>query len=200
MIVIDNFIKDLDFLKRIEESEDFWKEGYKWYDGWWEKETSNLREELIERVWGDQSPHPAINTSGFEHWVGDYDNTSTKTVLNREWALKLHFDKDEELWVNEKRFVTPLIGTIFYPCREIDEMEGGMLYHWEKFPPQRANADTTIFWPEEEPEIIKPKFNRLIIFDAGCLHGVSKIVSGRRRAVAINLWDKKPTEFAKNNY
>ena len=47
MIVIDNFIKDLDFLKRIEESEDFWKEGYKWYDGWWEKETSNLREELI---------------------------------------------------------------------------------------------------------------------------------------------------------
>ena len=52
--------------------------------------------------------------------------------------------------------------------------------------------------PEEEPEIIKPKFNRLLIFDAGCLHGVSQIKSGRRRAVAINLWDQKPTTFTKD--
>ena len=76
MIIIDNFIKDLDFLKKIEDSKDFWQEGYKWYDGWWEKETSNLREELIERLWGENSPYPSINTSGFEHWVGDYDNTT----------------------------------------------------------------------------------------------------------------------------
>ena len=194
MIIIDNFIKDLDFLKKIEVNEDFWRGGYSWYDGWWGQKASNLREELIEMLWAENSPHPSVHTAGFEHWTHTFDYTNVQTKLDREWALSLHFDKDEKLCADENRFVSPLIGTVFYPCREIDELQGGMLYHWEKFPPQRAQ-DNGLFWPEEEPEIIKPKFNRLIIFDAGCLHGVSKIISGRRRAIAINLWDKKPTEF-----
>jgi len=54
--------------------------------------------------------------------------------------------------------------------------------------------------PEDEPEIIKAKFNRLIIFDASKLHGVSKVTKGRRRAIAINLWDKKPLEFVNKDY
>ena len=37
-----------------------------------------------------------------------------------------------------------------------------------------------------------------LLFDAGKLHGVSQIISGRRRAVAINLWDSPPTEFEKD--
>jgi len=35
MIIIDDFIKDYDFLERIENDEEFWKKGYRWYDGWW---------------------------------------------------------------------------------------------------------------------------------------------------------------------
>ena len=198
MIIIDDFIKDEDLLKRINESEDFWRTGYRWYEGWWNEGINDLHHELIQAIWGENSPHEGVQIEGFEHWVGDYTNKESHSVIGMDWSLKPHFDKDEDKWNDEGTFVTPLIGTVFYPDPEIDEMEGGMLYYWEKFPPQRANEDNTIFWPEEEPEIIKPKFNRLLIFDAGCLHGVSQIKSGRRRAVAINLWDQKPTGFTKD--
>jgi hypothetical protein len=198
MIIIDNFIEDLDFLKRIEEDKDFWKVGYNWYPGWWEEPITTLRHELIQRIWGENSPHPNVEVGGFEHWVGDYNENDVSEVLNREWALKLHFDKDEEMWNNSKTFVTPKIGTVFYPCREIDEMEGGMLYYWDRFGPAQTTDNGYIYWPDYEPEIIKPKFNRLVIFDAGKLHGVSKITKGRRRAIAINLWDNAPSEFTKD--
>ena len=198
MIIIDDFIKDEDLLKKINESEDFWETGYRWYEGWWNEGINDLHHELIHAIWGPNSPHEGVQIEGFEHWVGDYTNKESHSVIGMDWSLKPHFDKDEDKWVDDRSFVTPKIGTVFYPDPEIDEMEGGMLYYWEKFPPQRANEDNTIFWPEEEPEIIKPKFNRLLIFDAGCLHGVSQIKSGRRRAVAINLWDQKPTTFKKD--
>jgi len=41
-------------------------------------------------------------------------------------------------------------------------------------------------------ELIKPKFNRLIIFDAGKLHAVQEVTKGTRKAIAINLWEVAP--------
>ena len=41
-------------------------------------------------------------------------------------------------------------------------------------------------------ELIKPKFNRLIIFDAGKLHAVQEVTQGTRKAIAINLWEIAP--------
>jgi Rps23 Pro-64 3,4-dihydroxylase Tpa1-like proline 4-hydroxylase len=76
-------------------------------------------------------------------------------------------------------------------------MEGGYLEYYEKYSPSRTLEDGSIVWPEEKPELIKPKWNRLIIFEAANLHAVTEIVSGRRRAIAINLWGHKPTEFSK---
>ncbi len=201
MIIIDNFIKDQDLLDRIENDESFWQVGYRWYDGWWSEGITDIRHELIHAIWGENSPYDYKNVIGFEHWVGDY--TAEKDRHERfggVWALKPHFDKDEELWHNTKEIIGPTIGTVFYPCREIDEMEGGMLHYWEKYPPQRANPDGTIAFPEESPEVIKPKYNRLIIFDASCLHAVTEITKGRRRAIAINLWGHKPTEFIEKEY
>lgn len=198
MIIIDDFCKDEDLLRRINESEDFWEVGYKWYDGWWSEEPSSLRHELIQYIWGSNSPHPPVRTAGFEHWVGDYTSENSHESLGRDWSLKLHFDKDEEKWNNNREFVTPSLGTIFYPDPAIDEMEGGMLYYWDRFGPEDTTEEGFIYWPDYEPEVIKPKYNRLIIFDAGKLHGVSQIISGRRRAIAINLWDSPPTEFEKD--
>ena len=42
-------------------------------------------------------------------------------------------------------------------------------------------------------ELIKPKYNRLIIFDAGKLHAVQEVTKGVRKAVAINLWSEFPS-------
>ena len=42
-------------------------------------------------------------------------------------------------------------------------------------------------------ELIAPVPNRLVIFDASKLHAVTEITKGKRYAIAINLWDKKPS-------
>jgi Rps23 Pro-64 3,4-dihydroxylase Tpa1-like proline 4-hydroxylase len=91
--------------------------------------------------------------------------------------------------------VGPKIGTVFYPCREIDEVKGGMLYIWDKYDHGNLSPQGWVTNLTQEPQIISPKFNRLIIFDASKLHAVSHVRSGRRRAIAVNLWDKKPQEF-----
>jgi predicted 2-oxoglutarate/Fe(II)-dependent dioxygenase YbiX len=91
----------------------------------------------------------------------------------------MHLDKDEALWKSEGVVKAPIIGTVFYPV-EMD-IEGGYL---EIF----SNG------PDNEPERIQAKHNRLIIFDAGNTHHrVTTVTKGTRSAIAINLWDEAPT-------
>lgn len=198
MIIVDNFIQDLDFLDKISEDKDFWVHGYRWYDGWWSSPIQDLRHELIFRLWGENSPHPNIQVNGFEHWIGDYGPENKHTILDMDWSLKPHFDKDETSWAEDRLMVGPKIGTVFYPCREIDDIEGGMLYIWDKYDVTKLTPEGWLTNPEQEPQIIAPKFNRLIIFDASKLHAVSHVKKGRRRAIAVNLWDQKPKEFLKD--
>jgi hypothetical protein len=195
MIIVDNFLQDLDFLDKISEDKSFWEHGYRWYDGWWKSPMADLRHELIYKLWGENSPHHNVQVEGFEHWVGDLGPNDKHSMLNMEWSLKPHFDKDETLWSENKQMVGPKIGTVFYPCREIDEIEGGMLYIWDKYDHGNLSPEGWVTNLTQEPQIISPKFNRLIIFDASKLHAVSHVRSGRRRAIAVNLWDKKPQEF-----
>ena len=200
MIIYDNFITDLDLLHKISNDKDFWTPGYQWWDGWWNEPSSNLRHKLIQQIWGEMSPHRGIDALGFEHWVGDYEDQSEYyEMLGKEWSLKLHFDKDEEYWQKNKKVIGPKIGTVFYPCPEVDDVEGGMLYYWDKYDDSKLTEEGFITQPDQEPEIIRPKFNRLIIFDASKLHGVSRVIKGSRRAIAINLWDQNPLEFS-NGY
>lgn len=201
MIIYDDFITDLDLLDRISEDESFWQPGYRWWDGWWNAETEDLRHELITEIWGQSSPHRGISCSGFEHWVGDYKGEDEPHyIFNEPWSLKPHFDKDEDHWHETKEVIGPKIGTVFYPCREVDEMEGGLLHYWGDYGADMMTEDHMLIYPPNPPEIIKAKFNRLIIFDASKLHAVSKVTYGRRRAIAINLWDKKPLEFERKDY
>ena len=118
MIIIDIFIKDEDLLRRINESEDFWRTGYRWYEGWWNEGINDLHHELIQAIWGENSPHEGVQIEGFEHWVGDYTKKESFDVIGMNWSLKPHFDKDEDKWNEEGKFVTPIIGTVFYPDPE----------------------------------------------------------------------------------
>ena len=72
--------------------------------------------------------------------------------------------------------ILPLIGTVYYPMST--EFEGGYLEI------ERANG---------EVERIEPKFNRLVVFDAGgAKHRVTQVSNGVRYAIAINLWKQVP--------
>jgi len=185
MIIIDGFVKDTDLLRQIQQSEEFWKLGYHWYDGWWNNVATTLRQHLITYIWRDHCPmHERISLSGFEHWVGIYNANETVSNDGGEFSLISHFDKDEKLWDSTGKIVTPKIGTIFYPDPCNNEMEGGYLKVWK-------THDTDFNAPYE---LIEAKYNRLVIFDASQLHAVTPVTKGTRKAIAINLWDSPLTD------
>ena len=174
MIVIDDFIKDQDLLNRLKQDNTFWDDkGYYWWNGWWNTPTNTLKKELIEYIWGENSPYPSVSVSGFEYWTGVYSQDEDRD------ELPFHFDKDEYIWDTEKRIVSPVIGTVFYPWE--NDIDGGYL---EIYPHGQ----------DGEPERLEPKYNRLVIFPAGQHpHRVTKVTRGTRRAIAINLWDTEPS-------
>ena len=188
MIIIDGFVKDTDLLRQIQQSEQFWKLGYHWYDGWWNNSATTLRQTLITYIWRDNCPlREKIGLSGFEHWVGIYNADKTVSNEGGDFSLISHFDKDEKLWEETGKIVNPILGTIFYPDPCNDEIEGGYLKVWK-------THDTDFNAPYE---LIEPKYNRLVIFDASQLHAVTPVTKGTRKAIAINLWDS-PLSDAKN--
>ena len=183
MIIVDNFIADMELLAKINNSEEFWELGYQWYKK--DAPIGALRHELIHAIW-DRFDKPEF--IGYEHWVGKYSAGDRKESRDTDGNLDhlgRHFDKDEELWKNTGEVVSPVIGTIYYPCKENDDIQGGKLVIWN-------TKDSNI---TEDYELIAPKYNRLIIFDASQLHAVQVVKKGVRKAIAINLWAKMPQTF-----
>lgn len=184
IVVIDNFIQDPEFLREIEDNlEDIFRDpgDYKWWNGWWNSEPINITQRLIQKVWDENCPvNASYSISGIEYWTGIQSCAATDDV----WQdfLILHRDKDEELWRDTKEVVGPEIGTIYYPPGQ--DFEGG-------------NLEIFTDGIDSEPEVIKAKDNRLIIFPAGeYFHQVSTVTRGMRRAIAFNLWDAPPTGVA----
>ena len=200
MIVIDDFIKDKNLLKEIDESEDFWKFGYSWWSGWKDTPATTLRHKLIEYIYR-YNPWLSMNIKGygqgFEHWVGiQTPDTEQPNTWGKKWALAPHQDKDEDFWENHPtgrnrgdsiesmRF--PLLGTVFYT--QAPE-EGGYLQIWNTWDINEVSTNPDV---RNSYQLIKPKRNRLVIFNAGHLHAVQSVKKGTRKAIAINLWDPKP--------
>lgn len=181
MIIVDDFIKDESLLKELQEDTQFFENNgqYMWWGGPWNSKASTLKQRLIEELWIKNSPwdfprYNSIQLEGFEYWTGQYSADDDKLH-----ELNIHFDKDENLWNTEGKLVTPIIGTVYYPVPM--DIDGGYL---EIF----SNGD------DQEPERIKAKHNRLIIFPAGeYKHRVTEVTRGTRSAIAINLWAQAPS-------
>jgi len=186
MIIIDDFVKDRDLLDRMRDSSsEFWNKGYHWWNGWWDSnEPMTLRHELIEYIWRNNCPPQlwGLDLDGFEHWVGILDKFTT--IGNEPgYALNHHFDKDEGLSKETGEIVRPVMGTVYYPPMKEGECKGGYLKIYDTH-----EMDLTAPY-----ELIAPKANRLVIFDAGQLHAVTEVTEGTRHSIAINLWKPKPT-------
>jgi hypothetical protein len=80
-----------------------------------------------------------------------------------------HIDKDEILFREERRLVTPACSAVYYAA--VENMLGGEFY----------TDDLRYF----------PRTNRLVLFSPGIEHGVSAY-TGTRVAVAINPWRERP--------
>jgi len=181
MIVIDDFVKSRDLLDKMKDPDsDFWKLGYHWWGGWWNSNSPmSVRHELIEYIWRHNCP-PQVNDiglNGFEHWVGILNKD--KTIGDEDgYALNHHFDKDEGTGEG-----SPILGTVYYPPMDEIQCEGGYLKIYDTHDGDR----------DAPYELIAPVPNRLVIFDATQLHAVTEITEGNRYAIAINLWDNKPS-------
>lgn len=189
MVIIDNFIKDESLLNNIQSELDrnttFWSDygKYEWYEGWWNREPETLREQIINHIWNENCPlNDHLQIEGFEHWTGIQSANDNKHKNH----LQQHFDKDEDLWLETGEIVSPVIGTVFYPINH--DIDGGELVIYDTY-------DVDFYAPHD---VIRPVFNRLVIFDAGKLHMVEEVTRGTRYAMAINLWKEKPLTI-KNN-
>jgi len=188
MIIIDDFIKDEEMISKIQKDEDFWKEGYRWWSGWWASNVPmQTRHELIETIWRTNCPEQlrGLSLEGFEHWTGILSKDKIITngdAINKGYALNHHFDKDEAHWHQTGEIKGPKLGTVYYPPMNEPQCEGGYLKIYDTH-----EMDLTAPY-----ELIAPVPNRLVIFDACKLHAVTEITKGKRYAIAINLWDEKP--------
>ena len=192
MIIIDNFVRDLDLIKKLQ-SPSLWGAytEYLWADKNFVADSCVFKE-LINYIWKDNCP---LNSNlehikGVEYWTGVYEENDRRERRDKEdnifYHLFKHQDKDEKEWEQTGKVVSPIIGTVFYPHQENDSVKGGDLKIWETKDVPISNVSF---------ELIRPKFNRLIIFDPSYLHAVTMVTKGVRRAIAINLWEDKPSTF-----
>jgi|TARA_B110000902_G_scaffold179996_1_gene203929 hypothetical protein len=182
--VFDNFIKDEKLLKDLSDDKSlFAKPGeYYWWKGWFNEDDGykpTLKQRLIENIWAQNCPiTESFTIAGFEYWTGIQESSKNKPNAEYDDKLDLHFDKDEAWWEKTTEFVTPVIGSIYYPYQA--DFEGGMLEIY-------TNGE------DNPPEIVYAKPNRLIIFNAGQdVHAVTVVTKGVRYAIAINLWSEEP--------
>ena len=179
MIVVDNYIKDKNLQEALKSNE-FWQSvgRLNWWDGWWITEPKNICEQFIKIVW-TQFSNLENKIAGFEYWSNAHQTGG---------GLNWHVDKDEKLMKDKKELVMPSMGLVYYAISE--DLDGGYLEIANS--PNRENVNPS------KIERLKPIENRLIIFNPSYPHRVSQITSGKRRAIIVNAWPKKPYTFEKS--
>lgn len=184
MIVIDDFINDHAILDEIERSGEFQTpKMWGWWDGWWKKQAYCHRELIVQYVWGAHCPLAAAagfpnSIAGFEYWTLAHEanpDLPTRSTSNGRDRIRPHRDRDESHFVDTGESKHPRVGAVYYPVDH--QVEGGYLKIYTR------NRDDGPF------ELIEPRHNRLVIFDASMLHEVTPVTAGRRYSLAINVWD-----------
>ena len=179
MLVIDNYIKDKKILEAFQD-ENTWKNmpSLNWWDGWWKTEPRNIFEYFTKLVW-KQNTDVENKIAGFEYW---------SNIHQTGGSLDWHVDKDEKLITDKKELVMPRFGLIYYVL--VNDLEGGYL--------EIANSRETKNINPENVQRLRAIENRLIMFNPSNPHRVTEITKGKRRALLVNAWGKKPFTFLKN--
>ena len=99
---------------------------------------------------------------GYEYWTN---------VLYPDKGLDWHVDPDEVLKSHTGEVRCPLYGCILYSNHE--NLSGGFLE----------------IQHEDELERIRPVPNRAVFFDVSKLHRVAPVLTGKRNALSVNVWD-----------
>ena len=176
--VFDDFITDQTLLDEIANDTTFFKDPgvYYYWKGWWNDEVNTVKKKLIEYIWRNNCPLNKLYTiDGFEYWTGVQEADPNGRFRN---YLEMHYDDDVAYRKATGDRMSPTIGCVYYPIGS--EFTGGAL---NVYTDGESNS----------PDIILCRPNRLIIFDAGKVpHRVDTVLTGTRKAIAINLWAEEP--------
>lgn len=142
-------------------------------------ELDNVWKRLINKIWGELDP----STFGcFEYWAN---------ITSPDMPLDWHQDKNEMEYILNGKTICADTSTVFYGYPH--KVEGGYLEINEVG--KNDNVET---------ERIKPKYNRIVVFDPSRWHRVMPVKSGLRYGFQVNIWNTAPEEAIKlmtgNNY
>jgi hypothetical protein len=212
VLVIDDFIKDENLINLIKEDKTFFPDNmeevenigesnnyfhngqsscyapYMFWDGWLSSSANTLRKKVVKLIWEypGSLPFPVEDVCGFEYWC---------RTFKKDQYLGVHVDEDTFAYAHDRTFNAPAYGAIWYGFSECSE--GGFLeIHKNKIigsPENALEKDTVkdLLSNKDERERIAYKPNRLIVFDAGRqFHETTKIISGTRQVMVINVWHK----------
>ena len=174
MIVVDNYIEEPRLLSKIIQDPNFNTEGPHWWGNWWVESFSNLRQEVITHLFAKSKRFVDTDISGFKHWVGECKEGISTTPS---------FDKDEECFKEINEYSYPTMGAVYFYDPKADKVEGGHLQMWED------QTTTTSY------ELIKPKYNRLVIFDMSKLYTFQAPTKGSYNYLCISLWKNPVWRF-----
>lgn len=145
-------------------------------------------EEAIEILW-PEIRKPRSEFAGAEWWLSRMRTSNVK--------VDFHRDLDERLFRRTGRRVFPAQSSVLF----LNRCKGGLLALTQQCP----NPKNAAFAPDNpEFDLIDPKPNRFVQFDASLTHGVldaENQIPGRRLpreknlrlAVIINLWKRRPS-------
>ena len=103
---------------------------------------------------------------------------------NKNNYLNWHIDKDESEYKLSRKFIMPIISTVYYPF--VDCCDGELLI--ASHDPIRQGYQGR--FPSFETKIsIPPVRNRLVSFSSGLLHRIMPFI-GSRYSFAANIWPK----------
>jgi hypothetical protein len=177
-----------------------------------DQEPNNIFEEIAIKIY---KPTEFWNkAASYEYWCNIIEEKSTNTAddsnptsaqvdghasMEHPW----HTDRDEDVLARENIFVTPLMGAVYYGYNTT--FEGGKFHMIDAVPykigshRREATDDcneahgTCITNPhlftsqnEDEALFVPTKFNRLLMANVTHFHKVTKVLSGKRYALAVN--------------
>ena len=187
MLIIDNFIKEIealsiDFSSIFKDTYDYGGDSVEdeisTVNSWdWVAKPKNKQEELIKFL--IDNLHLDVDIKTIEYWTHIHTRGT-----NLEW----HTNKDEVVRYKSGEFRHPLCSIVYYPIEK--DVEGGFL-EISGVKEKDIYNDGSFLRFEREYERIKPKYNRVVVFDPSYLHRVTNIIKGIRYSIAIDVWVRK---------
>lgn len=167
MIVVDNYIEDKRLLTKVNDGPFFNNPEPYWWGGFWIEPFSSLRQEVISHLFLHSKRFVDIDVSGFKHWVSECKEGITPEPFR---------DKDEECFNETGEYSYPVVGAIYFHDPATDKTEGNYLQIWD------GDPSTSSY------ELVRPKYNRLVIFDMSKYHILQPPTKGSYNYLNISFW------------